>query len=99
MTTDIDTGTVSGERKTYRVTVTKTVEVTFDMAKLDDEFWADFNSSITDRGGPDVEYLAEHAAWNFVQGEDQFIEGIGDLKEMGVVIRDVDSDIEAEAQP
>ena len=83
-------------RKAYRVFVTKTIEVSFDMDKLDDEFWSDFNSSIDDRGGPDPEYLAEHAAWNYAQGDHDFIEGIGDLTEMGVRITETDSDVEVE---
>lgn len=81
-------------KKRFEVSVTKTLSVEFDTDKLDDEFWRDFNSSISDRGGPDLEYLAEHAAWNFVQGEERFIEGIGPLDEMGVKIREIDSDVE-----
>lgn len=84
-------------RKTYRVFVTKTIEVSFDMDKLDDEFWSDFNSSINDRGGADPEYLAEHAAWNYSQGDHDFIEGIGDLTEMGIRIAETDSDVEVES--
>lgn len=81
-------------KKTYRVAVTKFISVTFDLDKLDAEFWHDFNTSIDDRGGPDPDYLAEHAAWNFVQGDTQFIEGIGPLDEMNITISEVDSDTE-----
>jgi len=80
-------------KKKFRVNVTKTIEVEFDLAKLDDEFWNDFNTSIYDRGGPDIDYLAEHAAWNYVQGDTDFIEGIGPLKEMNITIAEVDSDV------
>lgn len=81
-------------KKSFEVSVKKIIKVEFDVAKLDDEFWREFNETIDDRGGPDIDYLAEHAAWNFVQGEDRFIEGIGDLKEMGVEISEIDSDVE-----
>jgi hypothetical protein len=83
--------------RSFKVSVTKVLTVTFDEAKLDDQFWREFNESITDRGGPDIEYLAEHAGWNHVQGDTQFIEGIGPLKEMGVQISEVDSEVEVEA--
>lgn len=82
------------ERVKFEVTVSKIIEVEFDREKLTPAFWAEFNSTITDRGGPDVEYLAEHAAWNFVQGAENFVEGIGDLKEMGVKMHEVGSDID-----
>jgi len=81
---------------TFNVRVTKVIEVTFETDYLTDEFWDDFNSSISDRGGPDPEYLAEHAAWNFVQGDERFIEGIGPLKEMEIVIRETDSEVDVE---
>lgn len=80
--------------KTYRVAVTKVIAVTLDLDKLDAEFWHDFNTGISDRGGPDTDYLAKHAAWNFVQGDTEFIEGIGPLKEMNVKISEVDSETE-----
>lgn len=80
----------------YNVRVTKVIEVTFETEYLTTEFWSDFNSSISDRGGPDTYYLAEHAAWNYVQGEDDFIEGIGDLKKMGVELREIDSELDVE---
>lgn len=80
--------------KSFEVSVTKIISVRFDTEKLDDEFWTDFNTSITDRGGPDIEYLAEHAAWNFVQGDTRFIEGIGDLREMNIIIDEIDREVE-----
>lgn len=83
-------------KKTFVVAVTKIVQVEFDTDKLNTEFWHDFNTSISDRGGPDLEYLAEHAAWNFVQGEERFIEGIGPLNEMNIKITETDSDISVE---
>jgi len=83
--------------KTFRVAVTKYLEVRLNTEKLDAEFWHDFNTSITDRGGEDFEYLAEHAAWNYVQGDTVFIEGIGPLDEMHVFIAEVDSDVTVEA--
>lgn len=85
-------------KKRFAVIVTKWLSVEFDTEKMDAEFWKDFNESISDRGGEDYEYLAEHAAWNFAQGEEMFIEGIGDLREMGVVIRENDSEVEVESR-
>lgn len=84
------------QKKNYRVSVTKTLRIEFDLAKLDDQFWNEFNSSIDDRGGPDVDYLAEHVAWNYVQGDTLFVEGIGDLKEMGVRVIEDTNDVEIE---
>ena len=81
---------------TYLVAVTKYIEVRLDPSKLDAEFWDDFNSTITDRGGPDEEYLAEHIAWNFVQGDQYFIEGVGDLNEMNITVIEEDSDVQSE---
>lgn len=85
-------------KKRFVVSVTKWLSVEFDTEKMDEEFWDDFNNSISDRGGKDYEYLAEHAAWNFAQGEEMFIEGIGNLREMGVVIRENDSEVEVESR-
>ena len=82
--------------KHFTVSVTKVIAVEFDTEKLDDEFWDEFNSTIQDRGGPDIEYLAEHAAWNFVQGSEDFIEGIGPLDEMNIRLREIDSDVAVE---
>lgn len=84
-------------KQRFEVSVTKILTVEFDVSKLDDEFWEEFNGSISDRGGPDVEYLAKHAGWNFVQGDEDFIEGIGSLDDMNVVIREIDSNVEVEA--
>ncbi|MFC3206824.1 hypothetical protein [Aquamicrobium soli] len=83
-------------KQTYRVAVTKIIEVTLDLAKLDAEFWDEFNSSITDRGGPDLDYIAEHIAWNYAQGAEDFVEGVGPLKEMNITVHEVDGDVEIE---
>lgn len=80
----------------FKVEVTKYITVSFDDSKLDDQFWEEFNSTISDRGGPDLYYLAEHAAWNFVQGDSEFIEGIGPLKEMNISISETGSDVDAD---
>ena len=74
-------------------------EPDLDTDKLDADFWEEFNSMITDRGGPDNEYLAEHIAWNFVQGDDEFVEGVGDLKEMNISVAEAGSDVSSEVQP
>lgn len=86
-------------KKKFSVAVTKYIDVTLDTDKLDADFWEEFNSMITDRGGPDNEYLAEHIAWNFVQGDDEFVEGVGDLKEMNISVAEAGSDVSSEVQP
>lgn len=86
-------------KQSFRITVTKIIVVDLDTDKLDTEFWREFNETITDRGGPDNEYLAEHIAWNYVQGSDDFVEGVGPLKEMNIAVREVDSDVEVEDRP
>ncbi len=80
----------------YTVAVTKYIDVVLDPEKLDAEFWEEFNSTITDRGGPDNKYLAKHIAWNIVQGEDVFVEGVGDLKEMNISAVENGSDVSVE---
>jgi hypothetical protein len=57
-----------------------------DRSKFDDTFWREFNENMVDRGGPDFEYLAQHIAWNVSQGSLSFVEGVGDLREMGVTV-------------
>ena len=86
-------------KQKYSVAVTKYIDVTLDTDKLDADFWKEFNSLITDRGGPDNEYLAEHVAWNVVQGYDDFVEGVGDLKEMNITTSETGSDASVEARP
>ncbi len=86
-------------KQKYSVAVTKYIDVTLDTDKLDADFWNEFNSLITDRGGPDNEYLAEHVAWNVVQGYDDFVEGVGDLKEMNITASETGSDVSVEVRP
>ena len=83
-------------KQKFSVAVTKYIDVTLDTDKLDADFWEEFNSMITDRGGPDNEYLAEHIAWNFVQGDYEFVEGVGDLKEMNISVAEAGSDVSSE---
>ena len=80
--------------KRYIVEITRKIAVDLDTEKLTDDFWSDFNSTITDLGEPNLPYLAEHAAFNFTQGEYRFIEGIGDLKEMNINIEQIECRIE-----
>lgn len=83
-------------KKKFQVAVTKIVEVEIDTDKLDEEFYTDFHTSITD--GADEADIVRHIAWNYVQGDDRFIEGIGDLKQMNVVVTDVDSDVDIQVE-
>lgn len=80
----------------YRVVVTKIIEVRLDRGKFGDEFWEEFNETIDDIGGQDFDYLAEHIAWNYVQGDDDFVEGVGPLKEMDVKVSEIGSNVEIE---
>lgn len=82
-------------KQCFDVAVTKTIRVELDTAKLDAEFWNEFNTIITDRGGPDNEYLAEHIGWNFVQGDEKFVEGVGLLSEMNITAREIESEVAA----
>lgn len=84
-------------KKSFEVAITKTLRVEFDSTKLTDEFWRDFNEMISDRGGPDIEYLAEHVGWNYVQGYEKFIEGIGEIKEMGISIEERSDGVEVQS--
>lgn len=95
-------GKLEGGRtiRRMRFEVVKLIEVTIDEGKLDAEFWEDFNNSITDRGGPDPDYIGEHVAWNYVQGAYYFVEGVGNLAEMNIQVREVDGWVDqAEALP
>lgn len=83
-------------KKIYDVSVTKIIRVELDEGKLDAEFWDEFNETIADRGGPDDAYLAKHIAWNFVQGDTDFVEGVGPLSEMNIKAREIDADMESE---
>lgn len=88
--------------KTYTVIVTSEVEVTLDETKFTPEFFAEFNSSISD-WGDDMERHAEHLAWVHATGVENltyvrkapFVEGYGPVDEMGIsaLTRDTDCEV------
>jgi hypothetical protein len=84
----------AGKMRRMVFDVVQTIEVVIDESKMGAEFWDDFNKSITDRGGPDPDYICEHIAWNYAMGAERFVEGVGDLKEMNVRVREIESFIE-----
>ena len=87
--------------RTFTVEVIRTVEVTLDETKFTPEFFAEFNSTITHKGGDDgdIEWAlrnhAEHLAWVHAAGVEDleshstspFVEGYGPAAEMGIRAR------------
>ena len=81
-------------KKNFRVDVIQTYEVELDEDKLTEDFWKEFAYVISAGTEGDLEYLAEHVAWNYCIGERGFVEGIGLLDEMNIKILEVSSDVE-----
>lgn len=87
--------------RTYIVKVTRIVELTMDETKFTPEFFAEFNSTISYKGGErgDIEWAlsnhAEHLAWVHAAGLQDleyvslppFIEGYGPASDMGIKAR------------
>ena len=72
------------------VEIVHTFEVTVDETKFTDEFLEEFNSTmyyIEDIDGH-IKNLACLAAYGNIDGSTNFVEGYGDLKEMGIKIED-----------
>lgn len=84
--------------KTYAVEVTSIVEVTLDETKFTPEFFAEFNSTISD-WDYDLEEHAKHLAWvhatgvEALDGYGAFVEGYGPVKDMGITARLIDTDV------
>lgn len=83
-------------KRTFQIAVTKFLQVEVETDKLDAEFFADFQQSITHYDT--VEQIAEHVAWGYVQGAEYFVEGVGDLKEMNIRVNEVDSYVELQSE-
>jgi hypothetical protein len=82
------------------VTITRTIKVSFDEEKFTPEFVEEFNNSMFDCGSLDdpddmfnehAEHLSQFSA-RF--GIEWFVEGYGELSEMGIVIKQVGESIE-----
>ncbi len=77
--------------KKFTVEVLTTVEVTIDDQKLDQEFMDDFS-----RYFYELDTLEEHACYlaqleaREMIGWDDFVEGYGDLKELGIELKVID---------
>jgi hypothetical protein len=82
-------------KRKYSVDVVTTYRVEIDDEKIDADFWREFSETITDTGGPDLDYLVEHIAWNVSRGEWRFVEGVGDLKEMNITCDESDCEVTA----
>lgn len=93
----------------FTVEVRQTVEVTMDADAFTPEFFEEYNSSITYRGGDDgdIEWAlrehAEHLAWVHATGvelldgfDSPFIEGYGPASEMGIKADTVSVDTSVE---
>ena len=80
----------------YQIAVTKIIEVTIPDGVITSEFLEEFSGSIS---YADTEReIAEHIAWNDVQGAGDFVEGVGPLKEQGIIVSEVDSYVETQAE-
>lgn len=95
----------------FTVEVRQTVEVTLDADAFTPEFFEEYNTSITYRGGDDgdVEWAlrshAEHLGWVHATGLEDleyvsrppFVEGYGPVDEMGIRAKTVDTDTDVSA--
>lgn len=94
------------ELRTFTVDVTQTVEVKLDPSAFTPEFFKEYNSTITYRGGDDgdIEWAlrehAEHLAWVHATGVEDlesrtaFVEGYGPASDMSITARVVDTETE-----
>lgn len=83
-------------RKT--VIVTQEIEIEYDETKLNDPgFCQEFNRYFYEFNGIDdhLQHLAQCEARGLI-GFDNFVEGYGDIKKMGITIRALDCDTEIE---
>lgn len=74
-------------KKYFRIDVIQTNVIELDEDKLTDEFWDEFTTNIARCTKGNLDYLAEHIAWNHcIRGETGFVEGVGNLDEMNIKI-------------
>lgn len=85
----------------YTVIVTQIVEVDLDPAKFDDEFMEEFREGFFsfDTLGQHAEHLAQLHARGVIEGEhgDEFIEGYGPAKDMGIRARTIATETDLES--
>jgi hypothetical protein len=86
------------DKRTYRVDVTQTIEVTLDASAFDETFMAEFRDSFYDFDT--IEEHAEHIAQMQARGvidvsyqSGEFIEGYGDHRDMGIAARSVAAEV------
>lgn len=82
------------------VAVTQYIKVTIDETKFDEEFFSQFNASIFD-ADDDLDEHFKHLAQLAARGiaseySDEFIEGYGPVKDMGIKLRALDQLLEVE---
>ncbi|ABM73407.1 hypothetical protein [Vibrio phage VP882] len=85
--------------KEFEVTVTHTVKVTMDESKFTPEFNQAFREYFFDFD--DIEDHAKHIAQIEARGMigfDHFVEGYGDIREMGIKVKVTDQDEEIESE-
>ncbi len=83
--------------KTFIATVTHRVKVTMDESKFTNEFNEAFSDMMWDVDGLEdhAEHLAQMKAREMI-GFDHFVEGYGDIREMGISLDILSQDTEAE---
>ena len=82
--------------KTFEGKFTHTIKIVFEKPELfDAKFFEEFSSTI--HPADTLGELAIHITHNYGYNlEDKFIEGIGNLKEMGIRIEEIDQESEVE---
>ena len=81
--------------KRFEVEVSRLVEVIVDESKFTEEFMESFRKTINSTVYELSEHIA-HLGWLFAAGradDDQFIEGYGPAKEMGIKFREINDEI------
>jgi hypothetical protein len=83
-------------RRTFQIAVTQIVEVQLDASKFDAEFMEEFRESFFNFSSlmEHAEHIAQLHARGIIEGEhgDEFIEGYGPAKEMGIHARTVSTE-------
>jgi hypothetical protein len=86
--------------KSLNIAILKTVEVTVDESKFTDEFLLSFRERFYDsiRTVDDhIRHIAQMYARDLYDGFTTFVEGYGELKDMGISVRVTDEDLEFES--
>lgn len=79
--------------KKYRFAITQIVEIEIDEDNFGPDFLAEFSTTMWTVHDP--KEVAQHIAFNFgFNGAYDFVEGVGDLEEMGVNVSSIEVDVE-----